>query len=286
MQKTPPRPALRAEREGRDAVVRGFGTLDLAATLDCGQAFRWEPEPDGAWRGTAHGRVLRVRMRGDGALVLERTAPEEFERVWRRYFDLDRDYDAVRAAVSGEPVLCRAFDFSAGLRVLRQEPWETLCSFILSQNNHIPRIKGIIARLCGAFGDPLPGGGASFPPPERLAACSVDDLAPLRAGFRAKYLLDAARRVACGEIPLGELEALPLCEARDCLTRIAGVGPKVADCTLLFGFGRMECFPEDVWIRRAVAQLFGGQIPACARPYAGIVQQALFYYARTTRLKI
>ena len=277
---------LQVQAEAGGAAVRGLGEFDLAATLDCGQAFRWATEDDGAWRGVACGRVLRVRQRDDGVLLFEDTPLAEFEQIWRRYFDLDRDYAAIRAAISGHPVLREVSAFAGGIRVLSQDPWETLCSFIISQNNNIPRIKGIIARLCESFGDPLPGGEYAFPPPERLAPLGVADLAPLRSGFRAKYILDAARRVSSGEVELDPLRTLPLADARQSLTRIMGVGPKVADCALLFGCGRIECFPMDVWIKRAMKQLFGGELPACARPYAGIVQQMIFHYARMTRLNI
>ena len=165
--------------------------------------------------------------------------------------------------------------------MLRQQPWEALCTFIISQNNNIPRITGIVGRMCAAFGRPLGGGWHAFPTPEAIAALAPDALAPLRAGFRARYLVDAARRVVSGEVDLEALGTLPLDEAQAMLTRITGVGVKVAACTLLYGCGRVECVPVDVWMRRVLDRLYPGGIPACTYGYEGIAQQYLFHCART-----
>lgn len=276
------RPSVR--QEGAD-IVLSSARLVLADTLDCGQAFRWENRL-GRWCGVAMGRALCVYERPNGDIVFADTSPEIFDSVWRPYFDLDRDYEAVIEAVSQDPVLKRAAGFAGGIRILRQDPWEALCSFIISQNNNIPRIKGIISRLCEGFGEPLGGGNFAFPSAQTVAALTVDDLAPLRSGFRAKYILDAACRVASGEIELDALSSAPLDSARAELMRIKGVGPKVADCALLFGCGRIECFPVDVWIGRAMKTLFDGSLPECAAPFAGIAQQYIFHYARMTKLQI
>lgn len=271
--------ALKIREEGENLLLFPIEHFSLADTLDCGQCFRFSPLPDGRWEGIAHGRLLRLGISGD-RLTLYQTTRTEFEAVWRRYFDLDRDYAAVLAALEGDPILQKAGQYADGIRLLQQDMWEALCSFILSQNNNIPRIKGIIARLCQAFGDPIEGGYA-FPPAERLAPLTVEALEPLRSGFRAKYVLDAARKVADGRVNLAACRTLPLPKAREMLMQINGVGPKVADCALLFGAGRIECFPEDVWIKRVMRERFGGRLPDCAVPYAGIVQQYLFHYART-----
>ncbi|MGI6268960.1 MAG: DNA-3-methyladenine glycosylase family protein [Candidatus Howiella sp.] len=270
--------SLQIREEGESLLIRPVNCFSLADTLDCGQCFRFSPLPDGGWEGIAYGRLLRLRLEGD-CLILYHTTRAEFETVWRQYFDLDRDYTAVLAAMEQHPVLQKAGRYAAGIRLLHQDLWETLCSFILSQNNNIPRIKGIIARLCETFGDPVEGGYA-FPTAARLAPLSLEALAPLRSGFRAKYILDAARKVTDGTVDLSACESLPLQKAREMLMQINGVGPKVADCALLFGAGRIECFPEDIWIKRVMRELFGGRLPDCAVPYAGIVQQYLFHYAR------
>lgn len=267
------------DESGGSVTVYPVDSLDLAQTLDCGQAFRWTENADGSWSGVAHGRRLTVSL-GAGRLTLHGCTAAEFYDIWEEYFDLRRDYSDIKRRFSDDAVLCRAVQYAGGIRVLKQEPWETLCSFIISQNNNIKRIKGIISRLCENFGDAAVGGGYAFPSPERLAALEAGGLAVIRAGFREKYILDAARRVASGETDLSLIAAAPLDTARAELMKIKGVGPKVADCALLYGFGRKEAFPVDVWIRRALASLYGGELPALAKKEAGIAQQYLFYYVR------
>ena len=162
---------------------------------------------------------------------------------------------------------------------------QTSYSFILSQNNNIPRIKGIVERLCRDLGQPLGDGHYAFPTAERLAACSQEELAGARCGFRTKYLLDAARRVADGRLVLREFYTMPIDEAREQLQSIYGVGTKVAECVLLYGFGRMECFPMDVWMKRVMASLFPDGLPAEFTLVAGIAQQYLFHYGRLHKIK-
>lgn len=263
----------------KDGVVLEGEAFDPDVTFDCGQCFRWEKGSDGSWSGVALGRALTVRRKG-GALVLSGVGEKEFEGAFRRYFDLDRDYARVRGILSADPVLDEAIGFAPGIRILRQDPWEALCSFIISQNNNIPRIKGIVSRLCENFGEDLGGGNYSFPSAGRLAPLSPEELSPLRCGFRAPYILDAARRVAGGEVDLAALETLPLDDARRLLKTIKGVGPKVADCALLFGCGRLDAFPVDVWIKRVLARFYPDGFPERFAPYGGIAQQFLFHYAR------
>ncbi|MEG1850322.1 MAG: DNA glycosylase, partial [Oscillospiraceae bacterium] len=216
--------------------VEGAGTrlrlpaagLDLAQTLGCGQSFRWRARADGGFEGCAGARFARVKC-ADGALIVEGPPAPDFEAFWSDYFDLGRDYDALRARFSRVDALAPAVAYAGGIHLLRQDGWEALASFILSQNNNIKRISGIIERLCTAFGPPCAKGWSGFPGPERLASLDVEALAPLRAGFRARYLLDAAQRVCSGEVSLAALETLPLPEARAMLMQIVGVGRKVAD---------------------------------------------------------
>lgn len=247
--------------------------------LDCGQCFRWDPDPDGGWTGIAMDRRLRLSPQPEGWLF-EDVRIDEFERIWIPYFDLDRDYGAIRADLSARhEILAKAAAFAPGIRILCQDPWEALCSFIISQNNNIPRIKGILERLCALLGAEIPGGGRAFPTAERLAACTAEMLAPVRAGFRAKYVIDAAQRVASGALDLEQVRAMPLDEARSALQTVRGVGPKVADCALLYGLHRTECFPLDVWMKRAMA-LLPGVSPADFGENAGVAQQYIFHYAR------
>lgn len=261
------------------------GCLDLAQTLDCGQAFRWRTVllPDGqeAWRGMAFDHALTV-WQEDDTFCFDCTE-EEFNTVWYSYFDFETNYAALREHLSElHPVLKDAADYAPGIRILRQDPWEALCSFIISQNNNITSIKKIVERLCTLSGESIICGEDTlyaFPTPEQLAACSLEDLVPLRAGFRAKYLLDAARRVSTGELDLDALRTAPISDAREKLMTIHGVGPKVAECTLLYGLHRTCSFPMDVWMKRAM-QLLPGISPEDLGESAGIAQQYIFHYAR------
>ena len=188
--------------------------LNLSLTLDCGQAFRWIQKPNGAWHAVVSGRAVDITQDGERITVIGDTD----ERFWRTYLDLDRDYGAICEKLKTDRWLNRAIKEYSGIRILRQDTWEALCSFIISQNNNIPRIKGIIERLCTAFGDDLGNGDFGFPSAERLAKCSVDDLAPLRSGFRAKYIIDAAQKVANGEVNLDSCFTLDYEDARACFT--------------------------------------------------------------------
>ena len=256
--------------------ARGFS---LPATLDGGQAFRWRLLDDGSWEGVAGGRYLRLEARGEDLLLSGPGA--EDAAFWRNYLDLDRDYPAIWERFRRNPPLRAALERCPGIRVLRQDPWEALCTFILSANNNIPRIRGIVERLCQGWGEAVEGTGLrAFPAPEALAPLPEEDLAPIRAGWRAGYILDAARRVSDRRLDLAEVAALPTPEAEKRLLEVKGVGPKVAQCVLLFGFARVECIPMDVWMKRAMAELYPKGMPGYLRPYGGIAQQVLFYDVR------
>ncbi|MDY5948045.1 MAG: DNA glycosylase, partial [Oscillospiraceae bacterium] len=213
--------------------------FDLERTLDCGQAFRWVQTGENEWHGVAFAKPLTLKYDG-GEIKFLGTNLTDFENIWKPYFDLDRDYDLLCRRFSRDKHLEKAVAECYGIRLLRQEPWEALCSFIISQNNNIPRIKGIIDRLCRLLGEHLGGDDYAFPTPEAVAAAGIDGLAPIRAGFRAKYIIDAARKVADGEIDFEKIKAAPIDEGRDELIKIKGVGEKVAQCTLLYGFGKID----------------------------------------------
>ena len=271
------------EREPAGIRLKGAGKqFALSETLDCGQAFRWRQREDGCWEGVAGGRYLCLESQGEDIFL--QAVPEADLPFWRRYFDLERDYEELAVLFRKNPCLRRALASCPGIRVLRQEPWETLCTFILSANNNIPRIKGIVERLCQGWGEAVPGTGLpAFPKPEALAPLGEEDLAPLRAGWRSAYLLDAARQVAGGRLDLEETASLPTREAEARLLEVKGVGKKVAQCVLLFGFGRVECIPMDVWMKRVMAELYPRGFPGYLRPYGGIAQQVLFHYYRQGR---
>ena len=260
-------------------VIPDVRDLDLEQTLDCGQSFRWEKQNDGSFSGVAFGKYVNISLDGTD-MIIKNAAPED-EQIWRNYFDLELDYGKIRGNISKlHPVLEEAARYAPGIRILRQEPYEALCTFIISQNNNIKRIKGIVARLCESFGDEIDEGVYTFPTAERLAELTPDDLAPLRAGFRNRYIIDSAKKVASGEIDLELCKTADYDTARAELMKITGVGVKVADCTLLFGMHRVEAFPVDVWMKRAMEKLFPGMSANDFGEYAGIAQQYIFHYSR------
>jgi len=259
--------------------LKEVNCFDLDLTLNCGQAFRWYKTNEGIWHGIAFGKILEI-CQTDSGIIFFHVSAEEFNNIWRSYFDLDRDYSNLCESFCADRSLKTAVELFPGIHILRQEPWETLCSFIISQNNNIPRIKGIIKRLCEFFGEPLSANDFSFPGAERISMLSVDDLAPIRAGFRAKYIIDAAQKAAKGEIDLDRLASMPLEHARCELIKIKGVGSKVADCTLLYGCGQTDAFPVDVWVKRVMAELYPNGLPECVKGSQGIAQQYLFHWRR------
>lgn len=249
--------------------------FSLGLSLDCGQAFRWT-EKDGKWHGVAYGKPLTVQQI-ENRLIFDCSA-EDFETVWRNYFDFDCDYEKITSSYDDKYLKSAVSEYS-GIRILRQEPWEALCSFIISQNNNIPRIKGIVERLCESFGEGEDG-KKSFPSAEKLSKLTVEDLAPLRAGFRAKYIIDAAQKVAGGEVDFNKINENPIEFGREELQKIKGVGAKVAECTLLYGFHKLEAFPIDVWVKRIMAEMYPNGLPECTKNTEGIAQQYLFHWRR------
>ncbi|MBE6737481.1 MAG: DNA-3-methyladenine glycosylase 2 family protein [Ruminococcaceae bacterium] len=266
--------------EDNKIVVKTAGDMSLKDTLCCGQSFRWREQEDGSFKGTAFGRTVTVSTKGR-ELIIEGADARDFEEIWKNYFDLEFDYVALKEQLSKKhPVLSEAAKFAPGIHILRQAPFEALISFIISQNNNIKRIEGIVQRLCESFGEKLPSGDYSFPTAEKLANLTEEDLMPLRAGFRNRYILDAAKKVHSGEVSLESLSKLSFEDAKKKLMTIVGVGSKVADCVLLYGLHRTEAFPMDVWMKRAMSTLFPNTEPTFFGEYAGIAQQYIFHYSR------
>ncbi len=252
-------------------------TLSLLQTLEGGQAFRWTHEGD-IFSGYAQNRFLKVRQEKNGITLLD--VREDEIPFWLGYFDSETDYNGIIERFSADNTLKLASEAGRGLRILRQEPFETLISFIISQNNNIPRIKGIVSRLCESFGERC-GEGYAFPTAEKLAQLEEADLAPLRAGFRNRYILDAARKTTDKTVDLGKIYEMTYDEGKAELKKIVGVGDKVADCVLLFAYHKTEAFPMDVWIKRIVAEYYPDGLPECMGEHKGIAQQYLFEYFRT-----
>lgn len=265
--------------EGKDIVLDGVKCLDLDLTLDCGQAFRWIKQSDGSWSGVVKGVFLNISKLGD-TVILKNTTKDDFENIWRGYFDFDKDYVAICDRLKQDSLLAPTIDEYYGIRILNQDSWEALCSFVISQQNNIKRIKGIINRLCVSYGEEVCDGYYSFPSARVLSELSVQDFEALGTGYRAKYLASLSKAVAGGELDLDKIKALPLDDARAELLKLFGVGIKVANCALLFGFGFYDAFPVDVWMKR-VMEYYPDGLPECFDGIGGIAQQYLFHWART-----
>ena len=258
--------------------------MDIVKTFECGQCFRWNADEKGVYTGVVRGYAAKVWSE-NGEVFIRSSAPMS---LWRDYFDLDRDYSAAAAKLHGGEYLDECIACGQGIRILRQEPWEALCSFIISQCNNIKRIKGIVERLCDAFGASIELDGIiyrSFPTAEKIAELSPDALSVLRCGYRAPYISSAASAVAAGCIDLDALITADCETARRELKKLEGVGDKVANCVVLFGLYHMEAFPIDVWIKRALKEHFPPDFdPAVLGEYAGLAQQYIFFHARSTGL--
>lgn len=265
--------------ESRNGIIlKGVECLSLPLTLDCGEAFRWAEQEDGSWSGAAYGKYLNIKEE-NGNFILKDTSLEDFENVWRSYFDLDRDYAAICAKLKEDELVRETIDEYYGIRILNQEPWEALVSFVISQQNNIKRIKGIIKRLCDTYGEKICDGWHAFPTSKTLSKLSVEDFEAIGLGYRAKYVKKLADDVESGAIDLAAIKAMDLDDAKKTLLSIYGVGEKVANCALLFGFQFIRCFPVDVWMKR-VLQYYPDGLPECFSGYEGIAQQYLFHWAR------
>ena len=267
--------------------LHGHG-IDLEATLTSGQAFSWKRTADGRWRGWIAGGPCLAWTQGD---ALRAVGPNLTHEAVNRYFGLDVPMREVFASFPNDPWLDRARAFAPGLRILRQEPWETLCNFICSSLKQIVQIERMNQELRRAFGHRLGGDLYTFPNVSRLALASEEKLRRCGLGFRARHLFLAARQIASSAVSLERLAELPTPEAEEKLTRIRGVGAKVANCILLFAYGRMEAFPIDVWVERVLRRLYFPHRTLSAErmrefavkhfgPYRGYAQQFLFHWIR------
>lgn len=267
--------------------------FDIHKTLDCGQCFRWNRIAPETWAGVAGGRYLEIRQDEQGVL-LKGCSKDTFQDFWRHYFDLDVDYGAVEALYQGlDPRVDEALQFGRGIRLLRQDFWETLISFVLSANNNIPRIQGLVSRLCEAAGEPLGEGICAFPEPDAVARLTETQLRETGMGYRAPFIQKLARSYAAGDWHESGWSGLESEAVRKELMRLPGVGPKVANCVLLFGLGRRDVFPVDTWMKKALATVDRDKpeekmLLNCVAEggrcrWTGYLQQVLFYSARTMK---
>ena len=250
--------------------------FDLDQTLDCGQAFRWTKVDNSTYTGFFLNTPLTISCENsaDNVFRLHDTSERELLETWADYFDLATDYGELKRRFSEDETMSKACSYAGGIRILKQDSWEALSSFIISQNNNIPRIKGIIGRLCEHYD--------GYPTHTQMKDETVESLGYLRSGFRAKYLVDAISKINSCELDLKSISKMPIDDARAALMTIKGVGPKVAECALLFGMYRIEAFPVDVWVKRVMEQWYPNGLPECVKGCQGIAQQYLFHYIRTS----
>jgi N-glycosylase/DNA lyase len=268
---------------------------DLAATLDSGQVFRWRQNGD-VWQGVVRRHFVRLRQTDNG-IHATTAAPVENWDWLREFLQAETDLAAVLNTFPADDPMNAAVASCRGLRLLRQDPWECLASFILSSTKQIVQIRQIVALLCERFGEPLavpPGEppAFAFPTPDKIAAATEAELRSCKMGFRARGLHTAAQAIAAGKFDLEKLRTMSCAEARRQLMTLHGVGGKIADCVLLFAYGFDAAFPVDVWVERALQQLYFPRRRAAKKrlhkfaathfgPHAGYAQQYLFHYMRT-----
>ncbi len=264
-------------------VRRRINNFNLRQIADSGQCFRMVMLDDAHARLVAFGRALDITDNVDGPFDFSCTE-EEYESVWSDYFDLDEDYAGFISSIDPEDgFLTRAAEHGSGIRILRQEPFETLISFIISQRKNIPAIQSSVEKLCRTCGEKIGDEIYAFPKPSDIAMLSSAELEGCSLGYRAPYVREAARRVSSGEISLEALMDLSDDKLFDELMSFYGVGRKIANCVMLFAYHRIGAFPVDVWIQRIEDEYYGGRFPVEKyQGFAGVMQQYMFFYGRKT----
>lgn len=275
--------------EENKIIIKDIKDFNPQHIFECGQAFRWDKEEDGSYTTVAFGKVLNVKKVG-GDIILSPTNMEDFEEIWYDYFDLARDYGEIKRELSKDPILKEATEFGDGIRILNQDPFEIIISFIISANNQIPRIKNSIELISKHYGQKIGTRGQvhcpkiqsdnpchpersegsygldeaayskdyySFPTPEALSKVNVEELREIsRVGFRDKRIIETSRIIADGEIDIDHIFNQSRDEGKETLMTLPGVGPKVSDCILLFAFDKDEAFPVDVWVKRVMEYFY------------------------------
>ena len=281
-------------------IIKSPSSFELKDIFDCGQCFRWNKEDDDSYTGIWKNNVVNVKKENENIIFTGVSNAENFEEEINKYFDMNRDYEEIKEKLSKiDDNMKTSIEYGKGIRILNQELWETIIYFIISANNNIPRIKGIIERLSKNYGKKIEWNGKeyyTFPTPEELKDVTVEEYRNLGLGFRDVRLYETTKMVLEKEIDLEELQNNPnTIEVREKLLTLSGVGPKVADCILLFSnLKRFEVFPIDVWVRRVMNDLYiknedenkvsKKQIENLAKEkfgnLAGLAQQYLFYWRR------
>ena len=289
---------MKVYEKGNSVILEEIDNFDAKAIFTCGQAFRWYEESDGSFTTVHLGRVLNV-LNDNNKVIFKGTNLEEFNEIWMDYFDLNTNYQEIRKTLSNNKILANAMEYGKGIRILNQNHFEMLISFIISANNMIPRIKKSIEVISMRYGKFICEDENrkyySFPTVEELSKATVEDLREFaKVGFRDKRIFDTVNMILDGKIDLDNFENLETDILREELLKFAGVGNKVADCIMLFSYKRGEVFPVDVWIKRVMEELFikeetpvkkiAKEADRIFGKYAGYAQQYLFYYGREEKI--
>lgn len=266
--------------------------FELRDIFECGQCFRWKKENDGSYTGVIKSGVVNVN-KIENNVIFTGEVVENLENICNEYFDLTRDYSNIKKIISKDDEnMQKAIEYGKGIRILNQDPWEMLISYIISAANNIPRISKSIENISRNFGKQIEMNGETyymFPTPEELSKATMEDLRACNLGFRDKYVYNATKMVLDGKLDFNELRNSEYIEAKKKLMQVPGVGAKVADCILLFSLGKIEAFPVDTWIKKVMNELYvdSTNITKISQyatqkfgKYAGIAQQYLFYYKR------
>jgi len=272
----------------KNIVLNDIRDFELEHIFDCGQCFRFYKTNTDEYTGVAMKHALRI-SKFENSIILHNTTEKEFNEIWRKYFDLERDYSKIKSALSGEECMDNAINEGYGIRILNQDIFEAIISFIISQSNNIPRIKGIIEKLCSLCGDRITYENReyyTFPEPDKILEC---DISQIRAGYRDKYIINAAKTVHDNPEILTQLKNSDSKTAKEILMSFEGIGEKVSNCILLFGLGKTDSFPVDVWMKRIMEQMYFKKTCTTKEisdyaskkfgEYSGIAQQYLFFYA-------
>ncbi|HHX59391.1 MAG TPA: DNA-3-methyladenine glycosylase 2 family protein [Epulopiscium sp.] len=282
-------------------VIEELKNFDLKQTLECGQVFRYEKVSENSYTVIANNKRIRLTQKPESTtLMIHNSTISEYEEIWKDYLDIETDYEHIISQISkDDPHMQEAIAYGQGIRVLNQDTWEMLISFIVSQNKAIPHIQQCIQNLCEAFGEKVTDKDGeiyyAFPTAEELSKATEEELRECKVGFRAPYIMDACQKVKDNTVVLEALPAMSTQQAKETLMKIKGVGEKVAHCVLLFGLNKTDTFPTDVWIKRIMQEIYfdnnetkNQDIIELADQkygdYAGYAQQYLFYYGRQTEL--
>lgn len=289
-------------------VVKDVRNFELAHVFECGQCFRWNKQENGNYIGVAFGKVIEVEKRGND-IILYNTNEEDFKNIWAEYFDLYRDYDEIKEVLSKDPLLEKSVQFGNGIRLLKQDPFELIVSFIISANNRIPMIKRAIEKISSKWGTPLEYNGKeyyAFPTIEQLSMASEEEIEKCSTGFRAKYIKDTVSKIYSNKIGSSDeydekyditwIKAQNDDECHKELQKFMGIGPKVADCIMLFSMQKYSAFPVDVWVKRAMQHFYLAPDVSLKKirefgvnkfgQLSGFAQQYLFYYARENNISV